>query len=74
MVNRNCDPGNGHNIRVALRWLRAEAILLLGVLPSVGMVLECQSLWKLTAEWVALYGVIATMALVTLGLAVWKTK
>jgi hypothetical protein len=48
--------------------------MLLGILPAVGIVLECEGLWRLTYEWVALYGLIATIALVTLGLAVWKQK
>lgn len=61
--------GNGDDARMAARWLRWEALVLIGVFPVVAMALECCSCWRLNAEWVAMYMGVTTLALVATKLA-----
>jgi hypothetical protein len=75
MVKRDMgDSGNGRSRSLAVGWLRAEALIWIGVFPAVGMALECCTPWRLNAIWVSLYLGLVGAALAATGMVKYMGK
>ncbi len=69
MVVSSGNGDSGNDARLAIKWLRGEALVLIGVFPIAALVLECLTTWRLNTEWTALYIALTTLALVVTGFA-----